>query len=255
MSRSAADQPAIYPYTDFTPVKAKKKRKNRVLKDSPTILLQKTRVQLAEDMDMWLPQCQMIIDTSLKHLPFASPRILCLGLGSPTTSQNARVQLAFLLEISDRLQIDRANITLYDPVFTAEDRSLLGDLRLPLLPENRNGHYRMEAPTICFMPHCDMGLYENVLQANWTADQLSKLLLIANRLADYTESNPTQKLESRVPRLLRLAPLLACHPFPVSTSWPTAFNNTSVQYISPEIFAKQCFSDLLKLPGPSEQSR
>lgn len=42
-------------------------------------------------------------------------------------------------------------------------------------------------PTICFMPHCDIVIYENLLQANWSKERLSNIVLVANRLADYLE--------------------------------------------------------------------
>jgi hypothetical protein len=72
-------------------------------------------------------------------------RALCLGLGSPCTSANARVQLALLLRLcavfrivsavpQPALQVlidwlkDRADVALFDPVFDDTDRVLLHDL-------------------------------------------------------------------------------------------------------------------------------
>lgn len=46
-----------------------------------------------------------IIDESLRHIKTAFTGVICLGLGSPSSSHNARVQLAFLLEICDHLLI------------------------------------------------------------------------------------------------------------------------------------------------------
>jgi hypothetical protein len=45
-------------------------------------------------------------------------------------------------------------------------------------------------PTICFMPHCDIDIYENLLQANCSKEKLSNILLVANRLADYLDRSP-----------------------------------------------------------------
>jgi hypothetical protein len=42
-------------------------------------------------------------------------------------------------------------------------------------------------PTICFMPHCDIEIYENLLQANWSKERLPNIVLVANRLADYLD--------------------------------------------------------------------
>lgn len=120
---------------------------------------------------------------------------------------------------------------LYDPVFTAEDMTLFAELQVQLLTENKNAVYAMNHPTLCFMPHCDMELYENLIRANWSKKRLPNLLLVANRLTDYIDSNPRHKLETRAPFLLNLAPALQCRPFPASRPWPTAFNNIAVQFV------------------------
>ncbi|KAF9452294.1 hypothetical protein P691DRAFT_805174 [Macrolepiota fuliginosa MF-IS2] len=81
------------------------------------------------------------------------------------------------------------------------------------------------------MPHCDMGLYDNLLRANWSQDRIQTLVLLANRLEEYLENHPHHKLREHVPYLFKTAPVLNCHPFPTSEAWPTAFNNTSVQWV------------------------
>lgn len=47
--------------------------------------------------------------------------------------------------------------------------------------------YGLRSPTIVFMPHCDLHLYENLLRENWTRARLPHVLLIANRLREYAE--------------------------------------------------------------------
>ncbi|RDB24040.1 SRR1-like protein [Hypsizygus marmoreus] len=231
MSGTSTDDFASFSYSDFKPANSRKKRRNRNTKDRPSFLavIQRLREELGQGD--WLTQCQQLLVESLGKAFLSSPDVLCLGLGSPTSSLNARVQLAFLLEICDHLNIDRARVSVYDPVFTDEDLSLFTELQVQILTENKNAEYPVLRPTICFMPHCDMELYENILKANWSSEQLSNLLFVANRLADYIDSNPTHKLQSRVPCILHLAPSLQCYPLPATTVWPTAFNNTSVQFI------------------------
>jgi len=157
--------------------------------------------------------------------------VLCLGLGSPSSSPISRVQLAFLTELCSGLNIDHANVSIYDPVFTLEDLELFKRLRFQVLSENRNGGYPLQGPTICYMPHCDMGLYDNLLRANWSQDRVQTLVLLANRLEEYLDNHPHHNLQEHVPYLFKMAPVLNCHPFPPSEAWPTAFNNTSVQWV------------------------
>jgi len=96
----------------------------------------------------------------------------------------------------------------------------------------QNGLYPVDAPTIVYMPHCDMELYENLLRANWKPhiDAL-KLLFIANQLSDYIVNNPLQVLKDKAPYLVDVVPLLQDCALPVSKTWPTAFNNIAVQFI------------------------
>ncbi|KAG5635900.1 hypothetical protein H0H81_009725 [Sphagnurus paluster] len=132
MSSSTSQSP-VHP--DFIPVN-RRKRKSRATnpREPPLAAVQRVRDELARD-DGWLAQCQQIlIDAPLARAPLD---VLCLGLGSPTASPNARAQLAFLLAACERLSIDRAKVSLYDPVFTPEDRMLFSELGLQLLAENK----------------------------------------------------------------------------------------------------------------------
>ncbi|KDR81835.1 hypothetical protein GALMADRAFT_240074 [Galerina marginata CBS 339.88] len=163
-----------------------------------------------------------------------TPAILCLGLGSPSASLNARIQLAFLTETCKRLKVAHDAISIYDPIFTTEDIALLEEeLQMRVLPKNRSREredYILSVPTICFMPHCDIELYDTVLRANWSRDGLSNLFLLGNQLQEYLDNKPTTVLEAVAPCLLRVAPFLENQRLPISDAWPTAFNNISAQY-------------------------
>jgi len=52
------------------------------------------------------------------------PVVLCLGLGSPSSSRIARAQLAFLTETCQLLKVDHQDVSMYDPIFTKEDHLL-----------------------------------------------------------------------------------------------------------------------------------
>jgi len=86
------------------------------------------------------------------------------------------------------------------------------------------------------MPHCDLELYEALIAANRVSaldhGAMMKLFLVGNSLQGYLDSRPTAKLRASAPCVLGLTPTLIDLPLPPSPSWPTAFNNTSIQYIS-----------------------
>ncbi|KAJ6630662.1 SRR1-domain-containing protein, partial [Mycena sp. CBHHK59/15] len=163
----------------------RKKRKKHLAQPSLFDLVQRAREELAKDD--WIGRCQQILQDYLTAHSLSSSEILCLGLGSPSTSPNSRAQLGFLLEICEFLSIGTVNVSVYDPVFSEEDNALFEQLHIRILPENKDGRYPLEVPTILWMPHCDMDLYENLLRANWSREQLSRVILISNRLGDYVD--------------------------------------------------------------------
>ena len=57
----------------------------------------------------------------------------------------------------------------------------------PLFCRYQSAGYPLDEPTIVYMPHCDLHLYENLLRANCSRERLPRLLLIANRLSEYLD--------------------------------------------------------------------
>ena len=45
----------------------------------------------------------------------------------------------------------------------------------------------METPTLVFMPHCGVKLYERFLRANWTDEGRGRMILVGNDLRAYVE--------------------------------------------------------------------
>ncbi|GJE86879.1 SRR1-domain-containing protein [Phanerochaete sordida] len=218
----------------FTPSRPKKKRKSRMPQDrpDPAVGLSNTIEELASSG--WVNECTQLVRDALRVLAMQKPRVLCLGLGSPSSSRDARTQLAFLLAACDDLTLERSTVSAYDPVFTDEDDRLLATAGVQRLTENRSAAYPLGEPTIVYMPHCDLPLYENIMRENSSRERLPRLLLIANRLSEYLDSLPSHKLQAEYPCVARLAPLLTSLPLPPCPSSVTAFNNLAVQFVPPE---------------------
>ncbi|KAL0947083.1 hypothetical protein HGRIS_013224 [Hohenbuehelia grisea] len=172
-------------YAEFT-VSSRKRRKNvnKASQPSPITLLDRARMEIEQD-SAWFARCMHILQEALTCHRFTSPAIICLGLGSPTGSRDALMQLAFLLRVCDTLDISTNQVSLYDPVFTDEDKALFEHHKLRLITENNHGAYPADVPTIFLMPHCDLELYESLCRANWCRDRLANLLLVANSFAEY----------------------------------------------------------------------
>lgn len=243
-----------FTYSDFKPVLSRKKRKNKAKVEPPPLitLVEQAREELAKDD--WNSGCQQILREHLTVHSLFPVQVLCLGLGSPSSSPNSRFQLGFLLEICKSMHIEHANVSVYDPVFSKEDSALFEELGMRLLSENKEGRYPLDTPTILWMPHCDLDLYENVLRANWSRAQLPYVILISNCLRDYVDSNPRHKLETRAPCLLRVDKAMESRLLPVSATCTTAFNTIAIQSIGGRVeIPESWFSDVVKCPAAADR--
>ncbi|KAJ3492081.1 hypothetical protein NLI96_g241 [Meripilus lineatus] len=146
--------------TPFTPSRSKKKRKNKpgLVPVTPQVALDRARQELT--LGEWMEDCKSrspafrlcrgILTTELRLSGLVREgisslfshstnplRILCLGLGSPSSARDARSQLAFLLELCDDIRIDYSRVLAFDPIFTKEDEELLDAVKLQRSTENR----------------------------------------------------------------------------------------------------------------------
>jgi hypothetical protein len=55
-----------------------------------------------------------------------------------------------------------------------------------MCPQLTSAQFSVIDPTLVFMPHCELDLYERLWRANWTADTLPRILLIGNDLREYS---------------------------------------------------------------------
>jgi len=114
----------MFSYTTVQRKKNKKKRRNEVDRPSLAFQLDDGRRKIVAS-DWFKRSVELIIgdDDSSIHPDEA----LCLGLGSPSSSAVARTQLAFLVELCAQMDISPESVSLYDPVFSEEDKQLLRD--------------------------------------------------------------------------------------------------------------------------------
>ncbi|KZT26499.1 SRR1-domain-containing protein [Neolentinus lepideus HHB14362 ss-1] len=189
----------------------------------------------------WVRECKQLVRDAFSQVGWTrieSVQILCLGLGSPSSSQNAAAQLAFLLDLCDDLSIPYARISTYDPVFSEQDIGLLNGLQIRSLTENLNGKHEIDAPTIVFMPHCDVKLYETILAANWTKKSLRNVLFICNQFGQYEITIPQRTFKTEYPRLLRYKSHSESILLPECDTHRNAFISVAVQFISSQ---RLCF--------------
>ncbi|XP_053938381.1 SRR1-like protein [Cuculus canorus] len=172
-------------------------------------------------------------------------RCVCYGLGRFSTSPAARDQLAFLLLLLEELRVPPGQCALFDPVFSAQEAAVLEQLGLQLLTDNEEGKHAVEgSATLFYMVHCGKALYNNLLWRNWSAEALSKMVIIGNSFKGTEERLLPRILErdySYIAKVLKGTEEVA---LPDHPRYLDTFNDTSVHWfplqklkeLSPEVW-------------------
>merc|ERR1711879_52277 len=88
-----------------------------------------------------------------------------------------------------------------------------------------------------FLPHCGRRLYSNLLEANWSSEGLSRLLLLGNSFGAYgfTLSDAGRNEGARHCRLLRAASIVKEQPCgsEEQNTFDHAFTNLSLHSFAP----------------------
>ena len=140
--------------------------------------------------------------------------VVWLGLGSPTTSRAAQVQLALGLALRRHLGSSARAVAMeaFDPFFTPADGALLAALGVRVQLANRSGACVAAVPTVFIMPHCVRTLYDNVVRANLA--HLDRVCIFGNDLhrmaEDQAQAFPYLALVSACARACVHAPSPCC---------------------------------------------
>lgn len=168
-----------------------------------TALFQQTMSLLETTMTL-LQNCRQ------RPTSVADWQIICYGVGnfsrsSPTNWSAPLWQLAFIMSIRDRLRSVSGEshggdasaaglpVAFYDPCATPIEQSFLTDhLQVHVITEDECGRRAVNGhPTLFFMPHCPLFLYEEVLRENWRDIPVTPMLIIGNSFLSYFDNGPT----------------------------------------------------------------
>uniref|UniRef100_A0A915IPN5 SRR1-like domain-containing protein n=1 Tax=Romanomermis culicivorax TaxID=13658 RepID=A0A915IPN5_ROMCU len=116
--------------------------------------------------------------------------IACYGLGKFSRCSTARCQLALLLVLIDKLNskfdMKISFVKCFDPIFNNFEKCWISDNFLISKSEMANdrclytGKNDEDLLTLFYMPHSGRPMYNNVLYANWSAEQLSRICVFGN---------------------------------------------------------------------------
>ncbi|GAA5966370.1 hypothetical protein JCM3765_005080 [Sporobolomyces pararoseus] len=171
-------------------------------------------------------------------------KVVCLGLGSVTDSTKAQDQYVLLkeliIELGDLINKDEP-AQFYDPVFSPEDSEFLSSQGHKLL--SSDFPLRLDTPTFLYIPHGPRSLFNQLIEQNWSADQLSKMIIFGNRLDLYddpTYSGTTSQsgdgkgeLAGGMEWIRRAAPWFNIEPLPSTKDHLEAFNDLALEWVEP----------------------
>lgn len=135
----------------------------------------------------------------LRDIPFK--RIRCLALGSPTQEFQALYQLALLKLIAKEFSIPPENVSLYDPVFSADDEHLLVTIEQYVVEEKENSSPHCVSDTLYYMPHAPRSVTDNFL------DIVKPVWVLGNDVRVTMGSLSKSKFLLQYPRLAKLVHL------------------------------------------------
>ncbi|KAI9087365.1 hypothetical protein K1719_030685 [Acacia pycnantha] len=113
-------------------------------------------------------------------------QMVIYGIGSIKSEKDDTPKLQLSLAIL--MKKDFAwigEIQVFDPILSTIEIQVLESLGCTVLSINEHGRRQTQKPTIFFMPHCDVDLYNNLLEANWEPNLLSNVIIFGNSFDTY----------------------------------------------------------------------
>ncbi|KAJ1888293.1 sensitivity to red-light reduced protein [Coemansia sp. IMI 209127] len=162
---------------------------------------------------------------------FSPVEIVCYGVGS-LSIQASQWQLALILLINEDLRVP--DIVAFDPVSADTDVLTYEQLGVSMIPVNEEAKRKATKRTLFYMPHCEIFLYENLLSANWTVENLSRIMLIGNSFQRYQDSHDAGVFAQQSPHIKRVLSHVVSTKFPGEKMLklrqnPYAFTDTCLQ--------------------------
>jgi hypothetical protein len=129
---------------------------------------------------------RFLLDSLRAHYSHFS-QLVCYGIGPFTRDRKASAQYLLLKALANALQPSEGTV-LFDPVFSDAERAALAADGFTLLDINEHARRSISShhgAVLFFMPHCGWQLFQNLLDSNWSVDNLSRLAIIGNSFALY----------------------------------------------------------------------
>lgn len=136
-----------------------------------------------------------------------------------------------------RKKFPQVKIVFQDPIINAAEKSWLVAHEISVLPPDdllKNPVANKDSITLCFMPHCEHFMYNNLLISYWSLEALRNLVLIGNNLLSLMESCDN-KYVHEIPAISYFSKNCIYVPFTVCDEFPYAFSDTCLMYLNENV--------------------
>ncbi|XP_054813464.1 protein SENSITIVITY TO RED LIGHT REDUCED 1-like [Prosopis cineraria] len=116
-------------------------------------------------------------------------QMVIYGIGNIELEEISRLQLSLaMLMKKDFGWIELVEV--FDPVISKTESQVMKTLGCSVLSINEHGRREAMKPTIFFMPHCEIHLYNNLMETNWELSLLRNLVILGNSFEEYRKRPP-----------------------------------------------------------------
>ncbi|XP_077245374.1 sensitivity to red light reduced protein (SRR1) [Tasmannia lanceolata] len=113
-------------------------------------------------------------------------QMVIYGIGSIESYDSPRLQLALAILLERKFNWI-GDIEIFDPILSLTESRVLESFGCSVLSINEQGRREVKKPTLFFMPHCEAILYDNLLETNWRAPLLNRIVLFGNSFGKYEQ--------------------------------------------------------------------
>ncbi|KAI9114483.1 hypothetical protein K1719_014711 [Acacia pycnantha] len=114
-------------------------------------------------------------------------KMVIYGIGKFESYENPNYQLGLAILMQRDFKWI-GDIEVFDPALSMSECQILEALGCSVLQYNEYGKRKALKPTMFFMPHCPVTLYDNLLQENWKSSLLSNVVILGNSFDNYVSS-------------------------------------------------------------------
>jgi len=149
----------------------------------------------------WFRSTRDLLQQTIGSRPVRS--MVCLGIGSMQDSVAARIQFAVAILLARHFRVERASVTVYDPVMTPSDIELVQSYGFTVGTNALDFHVPQGAneTILLFMPYLPVDTVEEVLFRIMRESTLHSAICLGNSLTFY--ANQTTNGVSNRPRWFR----------------------------------------------------